>query len=145
MNHELFDSYSNTKSNSNSETSAISILLNDVFFCFKCIDFKSNNSNEETINNLFKLKRSVSSDQIKVKTSKKSQLFSLKNKQNSQRSLRHEKSNDLYYINKRLRYRHNKIQKDYKIIDKRSIRYGAAHLVQLILDIFMIFWFICGN
>ena len=136
LDSDLFDSYSNTQSNSNSETSAISIILHDLFCCLECIDLKSNNINDEK-KNVLTLKRSVSLDQIKEKASKQS---SLNNKKNFER----EKFNDLYYIDKRLRYQHNKTQKDYKIIDKRSIRYGSAYLVQLILDIFMILWFICG-
>lgn len=132
LDSDLFDSYSNTKSNSKSETSAILIILHDLFCCLECVDLKSNTINDEK-NNVLTLKRYVSLDQVKKKTS-------LKNKKNFER----EKFNDLN-IDKRLRYQHNKTQKDYKIIDKRSIRYGLAYLVQLMLDIFMILWFICGN
>ena len=41
--------------------------------------------------------------------------------------------------------RHYKQQMPYRIIDVRSIRYGAAHIIQRCIDLFIIIWFVFGN
>ena len=38
-----------------------------------------------------------------------------------------------------------KVHKRYKLIDSKSVRYGLAHLVQRVLDLFILIWFVCGN
>lgn len=105
---------------STTDSSVISVVLSDCC-CLQLVNSCSNRHSFEIESNKLKLKRSVS-----LSYSRK----------------------DIFYSNnyhKKMRRKHNKIQKDYKLIDFRSVRYGAAHLLQRLLDLFMLLWFICGN
>jgi hypothetical protein len=57
----------------------------------------------------------------------------------------HGKHGNRYGTHKRLRSHHNRMQKPFRLLDFNSIRYCLAYLLQRLLDIFMISWFICGN
>ena len=116
------DSQSTTKSTTDSLTMLVQ--LNEAFCWIPCIKSHENKSLELTRNQLkassIKLKRSASFDSYK---SKKEENF----------------------FHKNMRRRHNKVQKNSKLIDLRVVRYGTAHFAQRILDVFLLIWFICGN
>ena len=50
-----------------------------------------------------------------------------------------------YATHRKLKNHHNKMHKPFRLFDVRTIRYGASYLLQRLLDVFMICWFICGN
>lgn len=128
---DYMDSYSTSRSTA-TDTSAISVLLNDACCCFSCVDTcaRSSSLDNELGSRSNKLKRSQS----------------YTTNSTSQYHHRHDSFYPNYvHYNKRIRRKHNKTQQNYKIIDFRSIRYGTAHLAQRTLDVFMLVWFLFGN
>jgi hypothetical protein len=50
-----------------------------------------------------------------------------------------------YATHNKLQRHHNKMRKPFRLVDVRSVRYATSYLLQRLLDVFMICWFICGN
>ena len=50
-----------------------------------------------------------------------------------------------YGTHKKLQRHHNKMHRPFRLVDIKSIRYGVSYLLQRVLDVFMLCWFICGN
>ena len=46
---------------------------------------------------------------------------------------------------RKVRLHHNRMQRRYRILDCNSIRFGLTSVLQRLLDIFIVVWFICGN
>lgn len=50
-----------------------------------------------------------------------------------------------YGTHKRLQKHHNKTHRPIRLLDFRTIRYCITYLLQRLIDVFMLSWFICGN
>lgn len=122
------DSHSATKSTS--DTSTIFVQLNEAFCCFSCINSYENKS----------IGKSVSTDQLRTSSTKLKRSTSCNSYKPKKGSFKEYNS-----FHRKMRRKHNRMQKNYKLIDWRFIRYGTGHFIQRVFDIFLLIWFICGN
>ena len=144
-------SFSNMSSKTSS--SVFTNVLNE-FFCtsFKCLSFNNKETDSVTKSkscNSFKPSEfnNAKSNRRKVF---KSASFSIPkasytySNRNVSRNPSHLNNSYNYGSRKHMR-RYCKAQKPHKLIDTRLIRYGSVHLLQRVIDLFMVCWFICGN
>lgn len=151
-------SFSNMSTKTNS--SNFSNLFNGLFF----FSSNSNSKNHNRINkNRLSSRRQnhdtcskTSSISFKAKdkyhtknmTIKRSETFPKTRYTYSKRDLINKRSsrnsNYNYSSHKHIK-RFYKKQRPYKLIDVRSIRYGATHILQRLIDLFIIIWFVFGN
>ena len=138
-------SFSNMSSKTSS--SVFTNVLNE-FFCnsFKCLSFRKKEPETRSVtksksSNSFKPSRRKVFKSASFSVPKASYTYSNRNDSRNPTHL----NNCYNYGSRKHMRRYCKAQKPHKLIDTRLIRYGSAHLLQRLIDLFMVCWFICGN